>query len=514
MLGKKQLLKKFLIPWLITVLVLMGPMVIQSFAQETSPSPIPIPSPTLSPEASPSPVAPILSVPGSAVPDASRQEVGGQVVAEVPTINSGDTAWVLISTALALLMTPGLAFFYGGLVRSRNVLNTMMMSFTAIAIVGVLWILWGYSLAFAPNTITPEAIPPYETNPILGSFNWAFLRDVAFFQPDPVGYAPTIPHQLFMIYQMMFAIIAPAIISGAIVERVSFKAFFWFIILWSTFIYSPLTHWVWGKGWLGAMGTLDFAGGTVIHISAGVSALVAAWVLGARKTYSSQPTTPHNIPYALLGIGLLWFGWLGLNGGRALAAGGLATVAVVATIAAATIGGLTWCIMEWVLRGKPTIIGITKGFLAGLVGITPAAGYVTPIGALMIGLITSFGCFWAVNWRLKWKFDDSLETFSIFGVGGTIGTILTGFFATKEVNTAGSDGLLYGNPGLIITQLVAVIATYIFAAVGTLIIWKLLGLVMPLRVKPLAEDEGLDINEHGEEGYGEEFTSQLTLDND
>ncbi|MFB2938831.1 ammonium transporter [Aerosakkonemataceae cyanobacterium BLCC-F154] len=505
-----------------TIFVLLGPMVIQSFAQDTSPSPSPspIPSPTLTPETSPtplvspSPISPVFTPPESTILNPTPQEVGGQGTAEVPRIDSGNAAWMLICSALVLLMTPGLAFFYGGLVRSRNVLNTMMMSFMTMAIVGVIWILWGYSLAFAPNSIAPGAIPPYETSPILGSLNWAFLRDVAFNQPDPIGYAPTIPHQLFMIYQMMFAIIAPAIISGAIVERVSFKAYFWFIILWSTFIYSPLVHWVWGKGWLETMGVLDFAGGTVIHISSGVSALVAAWVLGARKTYPHQTNAPHNIPYALLGIALLWFGWLGLNGGRALASGELATVAIVATTAAAAAGGLTWSIMEWVLKGKPSTIGIASGFLAGLVSITPAAGYVTPMGALLIGSIACFGCFWAVNWRVKWKFDDSLDTFSIFGVGGTIGTILTGFFATKEVNSAGSDGLLYGNPGLIISQFGGVIATVIFAAVGTLIIWKLLGLVMPLRVKPVAEDEGLDINEHGEEGYGEEFISQLTLGND
>lgn len=498
-----------------TIFVLLGPMMIQSFAQNTSPSPIP--SPTLSPEASPTPLVfpspstPVLTAPESPIPDASRQEVGGQIPPEAPQINSGDTAWMLISSALVLLMTPGLAFFYGGLVRSRNVLNTMMMSLIAMAVIGVIWILWGYSLAFAPNVITPGGNPPYEIHPILGSLKWIFLSGVSFDQPDPVGYAPTIPHQLFMLYQMMFAIITPAIISGAIVERISFKAFFWFMIIWSTFVYSPLAHWVWGKGWIGAMGALDFAGGTVIHISSGVSALVAVWVLGPRKTYPNQPAIPHNVPYVLLGIGLLWFGWLGFNGGSALAAGALATVAVVCTTVAPAAAGLTWVILEWVLRGKPTAVGIASGFLAGLVGITPAAGFVTPMGAILIGSITSFCCFWAVNWRAKLQFDDSLDTFPIHGVGGTIGAILTGFFATKAVNTAGNDGLLYGNPGLILTQLVGVIATYIFAAVGTLIILKLLALVMPLRVKPFVEDQGLDINEHGEEGYGEEFTSGLIV---
>ncbi|XWK90261.1 MAG: ammonium transporter [Phormidium sp.] len=516
------MLKKFIIPCVISALVLIGPTTIQSWAQ-TSPSP----SPTLTPEASPtlvspSPASPEASPtlvsptpasppPESPLPDASRQETTSPAAAEASKIDTGDSAWMLISSALVLLMTPGLAFFYGGLVRSRNVLNTMMMSFILMAVVGVTWILWGYSLSFAPTVITPGADPPYSASPLIGSLNWAFMNGVAFDQPDPVGYAPTIPHQLFMIYQMMFAIITPALISGAIVERISFKAFFWFIILWSTFIYAPLAHWVWGKGWIGTMGALDFAGGTVVHISSGISAVVAAWILGPRKTYPTQPAAPHNVPYVLLGIGLLWFGWMGFNGGSALGAGSLATVAFVATTVASAAGGLTWVIVEWVLRGKPTAIGIASGFLGGLVGVTPAAGYVTPIGAILIGSITSFCCFWAVSLRAKLQFDDSLDTYPIHGVGGTIGAILTGFFATKAVNSAGNDGLLYGNPGLIVTQLVGVIATYIFAAVGTVIILKLLGLVMPLRVKPLAEDQGLDINEHGEEAYGEEFASGLSL---
>jgi len=527
-------LKKFIIPCMISALVLIGPTAIQSLAQNTSPSPSTSPtlvspsptteaSPTLS---SPSPTteaSPALSSPSpgavspapeSPLPDASRQETTSPAAAAAapPKIDTGDSAWMLISSALVLLMTPGLAFFYGGLVRSRNVLNTMMMSLILMAVVGVTWTLWGYSLAFAPNELTPGANPPYSMSPIFGSLKWAFLNGVAFDQPDPIGYAPTIPHQLFMVYQMMFAIITPALISGAIVERVSFKAYFFFILLWSTFIYSPLAHWVWGKGWIGTLGALDFAGGTVVHISSGVSAVVFAWVLGARKTYPTQPAAPHNVPYVLLGIGLLWFGWMGFNGGSALGAGPLATVAFVATTVATAAGGLTWTILEWVLRGKPTAIGIASGFLAGLVGVTPAAGFVTALGAILIGSITAFSCFWAVSWRAKLQFDDSLDTYPIHGVGGTIGAILTGVFATKTVNSAGNDGLLYGNPGLVVTQIIGVVATYIFAAVGTLIILKLLGLVMPLRVKPLTEDQGLDINEQGEEAYGEEFASGLSLE--
>ncbi len=441
--------------------------------------------------------------------------------ADANPINSGDTAWMLVSSALVLLMTPGLAFFYGGLVRSRNVLNTMMMSLILMALVGVTWVLWGYSLAFAPISVTDGAAgaaPTVNANPIIGSLNWLFLNGVDFDKPDPVGYAATIPHQVYMVYQMMFAIITPALISGAIVERMSFKAYFWFVILWSTFIYSPLAHWVWGKGWLGAMGALDFAGGTVVHISSGVSAVVAAWVIGPRKTYPDQPAAPHNVPYVLLGIGLLWFGWFGFNGGSALSAGAVAAVAFVATTVAPAAGGLTWVILEWGLRGKPTALGVATGFLAGLVGVTPAAGFVTPIGAILMGSLTSACCFFAVSIRAKLQFDDSLDTFPVHGVGGTIGAILTGIFATKAVNqlkdASGNVmnlGLLDGNANQLVTQIIGVVATYVFAAIGTFIILKFLSLFMDLRVKPIQEEQGLDINEHGEEGYGEEFAAGLGL---
>jgi ammonium transporter, Amt family len=433
-------------------------------------------------------------------------------------INTGDTAWMLVSSALVLLMTPGLAFFYGGLVRSRNVLNTMMMSLVLMAVVGVTWVLWGYSLAFSPDAVTvaKDGAITASTNPFIGNLNWFGLNGVAFDKPDPVGYAGTIPHQVFMIYQMMFAIITPALISGAIVERVSFKAYFWFILVWSTFVYSPLAHMVWGKGYLGSLGALDFAGGTVVHISSGVSAVVAAWMIGPRRTYPNQPAAPHNVPYVLLGIGLLWFGWFGFNGGSALGANSLAAVAFVATAVAACAGGLMWMILEWVLRGKPTAVGIASGFLAGLVGITPAAGFVLPVYAILIGLITATCCFFAVSLRAKLQFDDSLDTFPVHGVGGTVGAILTGLFATKSVNAAGADGLLYngvafGADGLLFKQIIAVVVTYVFAALGTFIIIKVLSLVMDLRVKPESEYQGLDINEHGEEGYGEEFASGLSL---
>jgi Amt family ammonium transporter len=338
------------------------------------------------------------------------------------------------------------------------------------------------------------------------------LNNVAFDKPDPVGYAPTIPHQVYMVYQMMFAIITPALISGAIVERMSFKAYFWFVLLWSTFIYSPLAHWVWGKGWIGTMGALDFAGGTVVHISSGVSALVAAWVIGPRRDYGVIPHAPHNVPYVLIGIGLLWFGWFGFNGGSALASGALATVAFVATMIATAAAGLTWVILEWVLRGKPTALGIATGFLAGLVGITPAAGFVNPIGAILVGSITSVCCFFAVSLRAKLQFDDSLDTYPVHGVGGTIGALLTGIFTVKYVNpSGGADGLLYGHPEQLVKQFVGVAATYVFAALGTFVILKLLALVMDLRVKTIDEEQGVDVSQHGEEGYGEDFASGLGI---
>ena len=425
-------------------------------------------------------------------------------VAKSP-IDTGDTAWMLISSALVLLMTPGLAFFYGGLVRSRNVLNTMMMSLVMMGLIGVTWTLWGYSLAFDVHDVSTSQPFGKGIEGFIGGIDWMFLNGVAADKVDPIGYAPTIPHQVFMVYQMMFAIITPALISGAIVERVTFKTYFWFVLLWSTFIYSPLAHWVWGRGWLGAIGALDFAGGTVVHISSGVSAVVAAWVIGPRKDFQNNPHTPHNVPYVLLGIGLLWFGWFGFNGGSALASGSLATVAFVTTMIATAAGGLTWTILEWVLRGKPTAVGIASGFLAGLVGITPAAGYVLPIGALLIGSITSVCCFFAVSLRVKLGFDDSLDTFPIHGVGGTVGAILTGVFATKAVNDAGNNGLFAGNPGQVVTQFIGVAATYVFAAVGTFVILKLLAQFMELRVAPSAEDQGLDIGQHGEEAYGEDF---------
>lgn len=433
---------------------------------------------------------------------------------------AADTAFMLISSALVLLMTPGLAFFYGGFVRSRNILNTLMMSFVLMAVVGVTWILWGYSLSFAPGL------------PFIGGLEWAFLNGVGLettnylqgTEPaEVVSYAPTIPHQAFMMYQGMFAIITPALISGAIVERVSFRAYFLFVLLWSTFIYCPLAHMVWAKGGLmglyGGLGALDFAGGTVVHISSGISALVAAIVIGPRKTYPDQPSAPHNVPFILLGAGLLWFGWFGFNAGSALASGSLATVAFVSTNTAAAGAALAWVILEWGLRGKPTAVGIATGAVAGLVGVTPAAGFVTPLGALLIGAITAFFCFFAVSFKVKLGIDDALDTYPVHGVGGTVGAILAGVFATKLVNSAGANGLLFGETGQLfqgndpmqlVKQIEAVVIAYVIAGVGTFLILKLLDATVGLRVKPEAEYQGMDITEHGEEGYGEEFAAGLS----
>jgi ammonium transporter, Amt family len=447
--------------------------------------------------------------------------------------DTGDTAFILISAALVLLMTPGLAFFYGGFVRSRNVLNTFMMSFVLMAIVGVTWILWGYSLAFAPgnsfigglqwlglNGVTGDAgyYMPKAAIDALGNVGALFVDATKGAPTEGAGsYSPTIPHMAFMIYQGMFAIITPALISGAIVERISFKAYFWFVILWSTFIYAPLAHMVWGVGGLiglnGGLGALDFAGGTVVHISSGVSALVAAWVIGPRKTFPNQLKPPHNVPFILLGAGLLWFGWFGFNAGSALSvAGSLATVAFVNTNTAAAGAALAWIVLEWVLKGKPTAVGIATGLVAGLVGVTPAAGFVTVLGALLIGAITSTACFFAVSLKSKLQFDDSLDTFPVHGVGGTCGAILTGIFATKFANSAGANGLLFGetgqlfvgnDPGQLVKQFAGIGITYVFAGVGTFILLKILDATMGLRVKPEQEYQGLDINEHGEEGYND-----------
>ncbi|MDM3858927.1 MAG: ammonium transporter [Aphanizomenon gracile PMC644.10] len=431
--------------------------------------------------------------------------------ATVSDPNTGDTAFMLISSALVLLMTPGLAFFYGGFVRSHNILNTLMMSFVLMAIVGVTWVLWGYSLSFAPGL------------PFIGGLQWLGLNGVGvettgYLQgsapAEVVSYAGTIPHQAFMIYQAMFAIITPALISGAIAERMSFRAYCLFVVLWSTFIYTPLAHMVWAKGGFlglyGGIGALDFAGGTVVHISSGISALVAAIVLGPRKNYPDRLSPPHNVPFILLGAGLLWFGWFGFNAGSALSAGTVATVAFVATNTSAAAGALMWLILEATLRGKPTAVGAATGAVAGLVGVTPGAGFVTPVAAILIGFITSVVCFYAVSFKHKLRVDDALDTYPVHGVGGTIGAILTAFFATTEVNSGGKDGVLRGNFGELFVELAAIAIAYIIAGVGTWIILKIIAATVGLRVPDQTEDQGLDINEHGEEGYNSEFADRIS----
>ena len=402
-------------------------------------------------------------------------------------ISAGDTAWVLVSSALVLLMTVGLACFYSGLVRSKNSLNTMMMSVVAMGAIGVQWVVIGYSLAFAPGSAW------------LGGFQWAFLRGVGL---EPNAYAATIPAQAHAVYQAMFAVITPALVSGAIVERMRFRAYLAFLILWSTLVYAPLAHWVWGAGgWLQKMGALDFAGGTVVHVSAGVSALVAAWFLGPRRDFRRVPISPHNVPLVLIGAGLLWFGWFGFNAGSALAANGIAALAFVNTNAAAASAVLTWALLDSFRTGKMTAVGAATGAVVGLVAITPAAGYVSAPAALLIGVIGAVISYFAIQFRSRSRLDDSLDVFSCHGLAGIGGALLTGVFASKAANAAGNDGLLSGNPGQLLVQLYAVLAAVAIAAVGTIAILALLKLTFGARARIADEMLGLDLSEHGEEAY-------------
>lgn len=406
-------------------------------------------------------------------------------------INSGDTAWVLISTALVMLMTaPGLAFFYGGLVRRKNVLATMMQSFFLLCLISIQWILWGYSLSFGPDK-----------GHIIGSLAWFGLNGVGM-APNP-DYAPTIPHLLFMVYQMMFAVITPALITGAFAERMKFSAYVVFTLLWATFIYDPVCHWVWGSGgWLRNMGALDFAGGTVVHVSSGISALVCALILGKRRGYGREPMPPHNLPLTILGAALLWFGWFGFNAGSALGANELAVWAFIATNTAAAAAALTWMFIEWKAVGKPTILGGATGAVAGLVAITPAAGFVSPISAILIGVIVSCVCYTAVAViKLKLAYDDSLDAFGVHGVGGTVGALATGLFAQKIINSAGNNGLLFGNYKQLIVQGIGVMATMAYSVIVTIILLKLVDAIIGLRVPDEEEVTGLDITQHEESAY-------------
>jgi Amt family ammonium transporter len=404
-------------------------------------------------------------------------------------IDTGDTTWLLISTALVMLMTPGLALFYGGMVRKKNVLGTIMQSFIALGVITIQWVLFGYSLAFGPDI-----------GHFIGGLQWAGLAGVGL-EPN-ADYGATVPHQAFMIFQMMFAVITPALITGAFAERFKFGTYVVFILLWSTLIYAPIAHCVWGTGgWIHNLGALDFAGGLVVHISSGASALAATLVIGKRKGHGHEHMPPHNMTMTLLGAAILWFGWFGFNGGSAIASGALAVSAFVVTHIAAAAATLSWITVEWVQRGKPTVLGAASGCVAGLVAITPASGFVGPMSALLIGLGAGCVCYLGINLKGKFGYDDSLDAVGVHGVGGTFGAIATGFFASKAVNAAGNNGLFFGNVSLLWIQSISVLAAIVYSFVGSWIILKILDKTMGLRVSGDEESEGLDLSQHGESGY-------------
>ncbi|MDA8215689.1 MAG: ammonium transporter [Nitrospiraceae bacterium] len=395
---------------------------------------------------------------------------------------------MLISTALVMLMTPGLAFFYGGMVRRKNVLGTIMQSFVILCIVSVIWILWGYTLTFGPDKWG-----------IIGGLDWLGLKGVG---QESAPLAPTIPHLIFMMFQGMFAIITPALITGAFAERMKFSALILFSVLWLTFVYSPLAHWVWGGGWIGGtLGALDFAGGTVVHINSAIAAITAVFVIGKRRGYGMEAMPPHNLPMTILGAALLWFGWFGFNAGSALASGGLASVAFVTTNTATGAAAMSWLAVEWIQRGRPTALGAVSGAVAGLVAITPAAGFVSPLSSILIGIGAGTFCYMAVNLKQRLGYDDSLDVLGIHGVGGTWGALATGLFASTAINPAGKNGLFFGNPPLLGIQAIAVVATYVFVFVATLIILKIVDRTIGLRVDEEQESIGLDQSQHGESGY-------------
>ena len=440
---------------------------------------------------------------GSVSPSAS---LSAPAVAATPTpaaptakdVNSGDTAWVLMSSAMVLLMTiPGLAFFYGGLVRRKNVLTILMQCFMLTCLISLQWVLFGYSLSFGPDV-----------KGMIGNLSWAGLKGVSFDTPHwdvatASSYAGTIPHQAFMIFQMMFAVITPALILGAFADRMKFSAFCVFGLLWATLVYDPVCHWVWSKGgFLGKMGALDFAGGTVVHINAGIAGLVAALMLGRRLGYPDKISPPHNLPFAVLGAGLLWFGWFGFNAGSALSAGGLAVSAFVVTHVATATAGLSWAVMDWIFNKRPTVLGVISGAVGGLVAITPASGFVTVMGSIGIGIGAG-----VVPWifvsivKNKFGYDDALDAFGVHGVGGTWGALATGLWATKAINPAGADGLFYGNPAQLLIQAKTVLVTLAYSVVGTFIILKVVDAVIGLRVSEHEERVGLDLTQHRESAY-------------
>jgi Amt family ammonium transporter len=410
--------------------------------------------------------------------------------------DTGDTAWVLISSAMVMLMTPGLAFFYGGLVRRKNYLSVLMQCMIVLGALSVQWVVFGYSLSFSPG------------NKLIGGFDWVLLKGVGL---EPFAdYSATIPHQAFMIFQAMFAVITPALIIGAFAERMKFSAFLVFTLLWATFVYDPIAHWVWGVGGLlrdmsfvGLSGSaLDFAGGTVVHINAGIAALITALIIGKRKSVDKYPIPPHSLPFSVLGAALLWFGWFGFNAGSALSANGLAVNAFVVTHTAAAAAALTWALIDWRIHGAPTMLGTISGAVAGLVAITPAAGFVGIGSALIIGVLVSVFCFIAVSYlKPKFGYDDSLDAFGVHGIGGLWGALATGLFASKAINPAGADGLFFGNPKQFLIQIVASLITIVYALVATWILYKIVDAVIGVRVTDKEEAMGLDLTQHNERAY-------------
>ena len=403
-------------------------------------------------------------------------------------VNSGDTAWLLVSCALVLMMTPALALFYGGMVRRKNVLSTLTLSFAFMALIGVQWVLYGYSLAFGKDI-----------GGLIGGLNFLGFHGVGA-DPNP-DYAKTIPHGLFAAFQMMFAVITPALITGAFVERVRFKSFLLFSLIWATLVYDPLAHWVWGKGgWLNELGVLDFAGGTVVHVAAGFSALAFAMVIGPRKGFGKFPMEPHNITLTVLGAGLLWVGWFGFNAGSALAANGVAVNALLTTNTSAAAAGLVWMLLGW-LDGRPSTLGIATGMVVGLAAVTPASGYITPMAAMLLGAVAAVICYYAIRFRQNRNLDESMDVWACHGMASSWGMIATGLFATVEVNAAGNNGLFFGNPKQLGLQILALVVTMVFAFGVTYVVAKLLDMSIGLRVTPMEEEVGLDISAHGERAY-------------
>ncbi len=412
-----------------------------------------------------------------------------------PAINGSDTAWLLVATALVLVMTPALGFFYGGMVRAKNALNTLMMSFSALGFVGIVWAFFGYSIAFGSPASS-----------WCGGSAFFFLRGVGL---DPQG---TIPHVLFFAYQGTFAIITAALISGAIVERMRFGPYLAFIALWSLIVYAPIAHWVWGGGWLGKLGALDFAGGTVVHVNAAAAALACAIVVGSRKDYARQAILPQNVPFTLLGAGLLWMGWFGFNAGSALAANGTAALAFVNTMLAPIATLVVWTMLDLNRSKKATAVGAATGIVVGLVAITPAAGFVSPLAGIIIGTVAAFPSYFALLYRATTRLDDSLDVVAAHGVGGITGALLTGVFASKAWNSAGGDGLIHGNARQLGVQAIAILATLVYSLVATFVIVKILAAVTRLRTDPREEGMGMDFTQHGEEAYSRGEGALLVLE--